>query len=324
MTHRNTLILGAGASRAVSYARNRPILSPLDSDFFELLQRLEPKAKDEPAVSELIQWVLAADDPIWKSMERTFYTLHVRARMSEVLFPAQRLEANVSSLLDFFTRSINALLREAHGTESCDYHIELLGKMRSSDAVITFNYDLVTERALKKLAKKPSFGDWIYGFQPRPEGVEDIPTLYKLHGSVNWTYQNNMRSFNARQRSWADFDKEPGYSGHRHGGDSLFPIMLPYWDKKIEEEPWSRIWERAAAHLNRSSSLIVWGYSLPQTDLKALELVKLSLGTGCLEDVCVIDPSVDVRTRWRTMFPRKRFWPYEQIEEFFDHRPDWW
>ena len=183
----------------------------LTQTFLNLLQKLEPKAKDEPAVSELIQWVLAAGDSIWKSMERTFYTLHMRAQMSEVLFPAQRLEVNVSRLLNCFTRSINALLREAHGTESCDHHIQLLRKIRSSShAVVTFNYDLVTERALKKVALTPSFGDWIYGFEPRPEGIEDIPALYKLLGSVNWTYQEHMPGFTARQRSWADFDKEPG------------------------------------------------------------------------------------------------------------------
>ena len=306
----------------MSYARNRPIRSPLDSDFFELLQKLEPKAKDEPAVSELVQWVLASGDSIWTSMERAFYTLHVRARMSELLFPSQRIEANVSNLLSCFTRSVNALLREAHGTESCDHHIELLRKLRSTDSVVTFNYDLVVERALKKVVSTHSFGGWFYGFQPRPEDAGNIPTVYKLHGSVNWIYHDHEQTFRSRQQSWADFDIEPGY--YATSGDSLFPIMLPFWDKKIEEKPWSQIWERAAAHLNKSSRLIVWGYSLPRTDLKALELVKLSLGTGCLEHVCVIDPSVEVRTRWRSMFPRHKFWPYQNIQEFLESPPDWW
>jgi hypothetical protein len=308
----------------VSYAGKRPIRSPLDSDFFELLQKIEPKAKDEPAVSELIQWVLAAGDPIWNSMERTFYTLYMRARMSEVLFPAERLDANVQRLLNCFTRSVDALLREAHGTKSCDHHIALLKKMRSSDAVVTFNYDLVAERALKKLPLVPPLGDWIYGFRPRPEGAEKIPTLYKLHGSVNWVYKNNNRNFAMRQESWSDFDDAPGYRAH--SSDSLFCIMLPYWDKKIEDPPWSLVWRQAAEHLNLTSRLIVWGYSLPQTDLKALELLKLSVGPGRspLEDVCVIDPSGDVRTRWRAMFPRQKFWPYEGIEEFLEHAPDWW
>jgi hypothetical protein len=39
------LVLGAGASRAVSYAHQGEMLSPLDSDFFDLLQRLAGRRK---------------------------------------------------------------------------------------------------------------------------------------------------------------------------------------------------------------------------------------------------------------------------------------
>jgi len=41
-------------------------------------------------------------------MERTFYTLHVRARMSEVLFPGERLDASVSKLPNCFISAVNA------------------------------------------------------------------------------------------------------------------------------------------------------------------------------------------------------------------------
>jgi hypothetical protein len=113
MAERITLVLGAGASRAVSYASKRPIRSPLDSDLFELLQKVEAKDRDETAVSELIQWTLAAHSPVWNSMERTFYTLHLRAQMQEVLFPAEHLEASVKRLLSCFTRAVDTLLRKA-------------------------------------------------------------------------------------------------------------------------------------------------------------------------------------------------------------------
>lgn len=324
MPKKVTLVLGAGASRSASYAATRRILSPLDSDFFELLQKIEPNEKDEAAVSELIQWVLAAGEALWSSMERSFYTLHLQAQMSEVLFPAERLDANVERLLRCFTRSVDALLRVAHGTQSCDHHVRLFQRMRSSDAVVTFNYDLVPERALKKLASMDSFGSWIYGFHERPDSAGQLPVLYKLHGSVNWTHDERDHSFEVRQSSWKDFDEEPGYRAH--SGSTSFPIMLPYWDKKIEERPWNQIWRRAAEHLTKTSRLIVWGYSLPLTDLKALELLKLSLGRApsAVGDVCVIDPSGTVRTRWRAMFPHSRFWPYDSISEFFERPPDWW
>lgn len=52
------LILGAGASRGVSYARDREVLSPLDRDFFDLLQRLDPKdSKDEECKDKTLRWV---------------------------------------------------------------------------------------------------------------------------------------------------------------------------------------------------------------------------------------------------------------------------
>ena len=44
------VVLGAGASRSVSYAHEREQPSPLDSDFFDLLNRLEPRTEDAGAV----------------------------------------------------------------------------------------------------------------------------------------------------------------------------------------------------------------------------------------------------------------------------------
>jgi hypothetical protein len=320
-----TLILGAGASRSVSYARKRQVLSPLDSDFFELLQKIEPSTDDETAVSELIQWILTSKDEIWNSMERAFYTLYMRAQMSELLFPNRKQVTSASGVVNSFTRATSALLRRAHGKQTCANHVELLSSMGSSDAVVTFNYDLVAERAIKNLPVVPVFGKWLYGFGDPPIGeTQNVPVLYKLHGSMNWIHAQGEPRFAIRQESWKDFDEEPGYRAH--SSKSGFAIMLPYWDKKIEEGPWGGIWKQAAAHLKKTERLIVWGYSLPLTDLKAFQLLNLSFISerSCLEEVCVIDPSANVRNRWRAMFPAQRFWPYERVQEFLKNPPRWW
>jgi hypothetical protein len=74
LSSRTTLVLGAGASRAVSYANTGDIPSPLDSDFFDLLQRLEPHEKDEPAVKAVLEWSMEPKDVgLRRSMERLFY-----------------------------------------------------------------------------------------------------------------------------------------------------------------------------------------------------------------------------------------------------------
>jgi hypothetical protein len=73
------VVLGAGASRGVSYARQRDIPSPLDRDFFDLLQRFDPDEKDEECVERTLRWAQQLPDEYWRSMERSFYTLHLKA-----------------------------------------------------------------------------------------------------------------------------------------------------------------------------------------------------------------------------------------------------
>jgi hypothetical protein len=65
--------------------------------------------------------------------------------------------------------------------------------------------------------------------------------------------------------------------------------------------------------------MIIWGYSLPLTDLEAQELLRLTLisGSNKLKSICVVDPNPDCRLRWRRMFVGVRFWGAASIEDFF-------
>jgi len=251
--------------------------------------------------------------------------------MAELLWGKDSPLPSPNEFVSNFTRAVDALLRAAHGKESCSYHIKLLQRMGSDDAIVTFNYDLVAERAIKKLQDVSTFGPWIYCFELRPGDAIRVPTIYKLHGSVNWRPQERNHEFSVRQKSWKDFDQGPGYRAHSTSNstsadENPFPILLPYWDKKVERRPWNSIWRSAAAALARTTKLIIWGYSLPLTDLKAYELFRLSLLShdSPLEDICIIDPSKDVRTRWRSLFLRQKFWPYENIKSFQESPPSWW
>jgi TFIIF-interacting CTD phosphatase-like protein len=59
--------------------------SPLDSDFFDLLQRLEPAQEDLEAVQSVLEQVSSLPQECWRSMERAFYTLHLRPYLAEKL-----------------------------------------------------------------------------------------------------------------------------------------------------------------------------------------------------------------------------------------------
>ena len=346
-----TVILGAGASRDVSYARGGEgcsggdlgpkMPSPLDNDFFDLLQQLEAQTQagtTKEAMKRIIDKVLHwSGDPLWQSMEKMFCSLHVSAVLGHKLF-APELKDPAKELVNDFLSSIRALLNEAHGTRACFKHHMILQNLFGEDAVMTFNYDFVVERMFagppgRKPINTYPFGEWFYGFCERPKDTPiHIPTLYELHGSVNWELREDEHGEvkDARKSwpsTWGELAREIDYSvTGRLGCDSdanwRAPVLLPYWDKRIEKGLWLKIWKAAAAQLRRTSGLIVWGYLLPTTDLKARELLRLAFEApeAKLRKVTVIDPSRETQDRWRRMFLSRQFWRFDSYEEFDEYR----
>lgn len=354
-----TVILGAGASRSVIYGPGfhgmetsqwpSTMPSPLDGDFFDLLQRLEAQTQHDvnvdgrikEALKSVVQAVMhRPGDSLWKSMEKTFYTLHINAVLKDKLFPDKFIPDPSKKLADDFVLCLRALLNEAHGkpekapaniranagNRCCHYHQFLLQCLNERDAIVTFNYDFVAEVALAGLHSNKPFGKWFYGFAERPaEASPDIPTMYKLHGSLNWRFEElegQIHDVKEWPHDWSTFGKDLDYLAI---GKSERPILLPYWDKRIENEPWLGVWRKAAEQLQRTQSLIIWGYSLPTTDLKAKELVRLSLleEDGNLKKVAVIDPSKETQDRWRSLFSGQQFWRFADFDEFNDFRTKW-
>jgi len=345
-----TIILGAGASRGVSYASGETcsgsdlgpsMPSPLDGDFFDLLQRLEALTQGSPINESMRRIVEKVEgwkgEPLWQSMEKMFYSLHVSAVLEYLLFPSATLPDLGRQLVEDFLVSIRALLNEAHGTRVCATHQLLLQALSQGDAVLTFNYDFVAERALAErfgggnLASSP-FGDWFYGLSERTENAPaDIPTLYKLHGSLNWRLEEdaNGETQNARKDwpgTWAEFAQELNYipkeqEGYQIGPRWRPPVLLPYWDKRVEKGLWLRLWKGAADQLLRTEVLVIGGYSLPTTDLKARELLTLAFSKqeAKLRKVIVVDPSKESQERWRRMFLRKPFFWFPSLEKFWNY-----
>ena len=87
-----TFVVGAGASNSVSYSKETDVLSPLDRDFFDLLQRLEAQEKDEPAVNWVLTRMSTLPFEYRRSLERTFYTLHLRSYLGRKLAGADERE----------------------------------------------------------------------------------------------------------------------------------------------------------------------------------------------------------------------------------------
>ncbi len=311
----------------MSYAHVGEYPSPLDSDFFDLLRRLPKKSrkekrkidKDDAAVSFVLNRLKSLPHEFRRSMERTFYTLQLRAYLQNKLTDEQPTYSDEKIMAEF-ARAIQALLRKAHGKEVCEHHASIFRSLGAQDVILSFNYDLVAERALRGIGEERGvdFGPWMYGFEPPPP-ERDLPLLFKLHGSSNWTISNQR--LNCRTTSWRDLDRTPGYRAYE-GHGTEFPIFLPFWDKRIEEDPWLTLWRNACSSLRKIEHVIVWGYSLPPTDVKAQQLFSIALATQNLR-LCVIDPSHSTRERWRDLFQEAQFWEYTSVEEFLRSSPRW-
>lgn len=316
------VVLGAGASRAVSYSDKKELPSPLDADFFDLLQRLTPRSEDQKAVRRVLSSVSLLPLEYWRSLERAFFTLQLRAYLHGKL-EGRKPPFEDEAVIADFARSIQAVLRAAHGTAVCTFHTALTKRLHAHDTFISFNYDLVPERAIWKIAihRQANFGPWLYGFESGPKGA-DIPLILKLHGSANWRFTDwKAGRLRVLTHEWDNLSRAPGYLAR--GVGTKFPIFLPFWDKRIEQRPWLPLWQGAYEKLKRAGKVVVWGYSLPRTDIKAQHLFRLALEDRNVK-LCVIDPSSETRGRWRELLRKAKFWEYRGIDKFLDHPPSWW
>jgi hypothetical protein len=316
------IVLGAGASRGVSYADTARFPSPLDSDFFDLLKQLQipdfPE-KNPSKVQQVLEWRESLPEDCRRSFERAFYTLQTKAYLLENFTSKPETHPTDSEVVAAFATSIQALLRKAHGTLTCNHHKRLFDALGGSDTIISFNYDLVAERALKDRAQRlgVSFSPRLYSFADNGARFSHFPTLLKLHGSSNWRLVGDRRSeeIHVNTREWGELDQHPGYRGYR-GTGTRFPIFLPFWDKRIEKGPWLALWRTAYQRLKQAQRVIVWGYSLPTTDIKAQQLFRLSLGDRPFR-LYVIDPSLRTRSRWRHLFPNAQYLGHKTVRGFF-------
>lgn len=335
---RTLVILGAGATRGASFVDQgasgpKP---PLDTDFFRQLgAAAEGDAHCHCAGARFSRERLRSElpDPALSRMEDYFVQAEFveRLRTGAPVQPSQC--EKFQGVLASYRAAIAAVIHSTTSTQDCEYHARLATNLQAGDVVVSFNYDLLMDRALQ------SVPDWDakrgYGFtlehsaplrRDRPKGGDYTrlfvePTsvlLLKLHGSLSW----NRVSCGAGDRSsHYEFgalqpDTLPGPDTEccRHCGVQESPaidtcrfnrclIVPPVWDKPVTESRLFRhLWATARVALRRCEALAVIGYSLPLTDklAQAWFAVDTNLTTSRprIRHLIVADPSKNVFARY--------------------------
>jgi SIR2-like domain len=181
--------------------------------------------------------------------------------------------------------------------------------------VVTTNYDLCAERAMRdrraRGADAFAFRYAAFDGAVRPvnspyERERAKPTtprgeipLAKLHGSLNWSEENDELVI------YPDF--RPVW---RRGGTAAIVPPLP--EKRVPA--WLvPVWSAAGGMLRRARRWIVVGYSLPPYDLAVRRLLAEASADGALESILLVDPL------WRSLSDRwAQIAPSAQIHGFND------
>lgn len=297
---RSVVILGAGASRGASFCRpGRSVLPPLDADFFRQAQHLDEATYNKYAKPVLEFVRTEYGSRTLPTLEAVFTQLEGFERFIRAFSTRKgRRPVRYQRQLEYLLDLVPAVFRAGFADHTCHWHERLAHALRAGDAVISFNYDALVDRALGSHATgiwdaRVGYGlevrsgaeHWTAGSRPGPFPKEYL-RLLKPHGSLHWA---GLDSSTQTIRLQTDPYKQ------RNPQSNLIP---PTWDKSILGEwPWKPVWEESSRVLQRARCLIIIGYSVPQTDLMSQALMKSSLSTTELRLLVVVNPDQEARAR---------------------------
>ncbi|TXI24808.1 MAG: hypothetical protein E6Q61_03995 [Nitrosomonas sp.] len=179
-------------------------------------------------------------------------------------------------------------------------------------SVLTTNYDILPERGIRHVPRprvpRPGFH---YGLGPELLAGGGYPSythiqkisiagtvpIYKLHGSVSWSYRNRelVRYHDCR----------PAIRGDAAIVAPVTTKALPVYLRSV--------WDSAGAALASSRTWLIVGYSLPLYDSLVRELLKNSVREDLV--VHVFDPDLSVAERFRVLLQACNVYSHPGLSE---------
>lgn len=185
-------------------------------------------------------------------------------------------------------------------------------EIQEMDAIITFNYDLVIEQAVRAFSKaKIYYGNkvvqttnaklpWLLVKWPNGNDFLSLP-LIKLHGSINWE-NNGKEGSSVIVHDTSRIDEQ--FPGRGWNKIESVPLVPPTWQSLCGPNSiFEKMTRQAIDHLQRASRIIIIGYSMPPSDFDfRFLLVMLATPEWPSIQVYDIKPREEMLPRLHEMF----------------------
>jgi len=188
-----------------------------------------------------------------------------------------------------------------------DYYAATLSGLASAkmesgkNVVMTLNYDVVVEEALRKLDIPISYQLSGGGVEFDPaagidESAADALQVLKLHGSVNWAQKPDGSVLVCRDYEHVRTLK-------------LTPLLVPPTWQKIAAQGLLRVWDAAVRAIAGATRIVSIGFSIPPADQHFKYLPSVGLkDNSSLRLVRIVDPRASaLRAQYETVFREDQF-----------------
>jgi hypothetical protein len=342
LKHPVVVIFGAGASRGgLDGTPGAP--PPVDKDFFDIANQLSGHGTPKLAKRVL--------NDVWQLYRKTngvgleayYRDLETRAIIGKFAKTAnqpkdwQRRQKELEELIRrvYVHTTVHDTRASTVKPKKSGIHKNILEKLKEKDTIITFNYDLVIEESFssaKLWNPADGYETKTYGktkgwtrrwLEERnyEAGTKSKIRLLKLHGSLNWELYPTGMAIKLKPRP---------YLVSTRSGKTRFEkilILAPGWKKEIDKNPYKQFWRAARLQLEKCNTLIILGYSLPETDLLAQSLLAEVVRTRAarktfLKQLHLADHNESVKERFIKLFtpalgPHGKVLKYYDVAEFY-------
>ncbi len=302
-------IFGAGASAAEGAPVMRDFLRTAYKFFGE-----EQKEADLEIVWEFMEFFFGSRKKIRTARDMAgfpdidelfsivdWYLLHNQS--FSFRFPRSRLYDLKTALVKLISMTLDKILPEEKGI-----HRRFVSKVIENDGgtsvFISTNYDVFLDRAIGEAGYRVEYG--FYGHHGVHVGAEGSVPLYKLHGSLNWSFCPLCGEISAHEDKVANLLFDSGSILHclNCGSDgSQVMIVAPTLYKSYRISRLHNIWDCAAQAISSAGRLVFIGYSLSPAETSVIATIKRAM--NCQEiarEIIVVNPCRKACERYRRIF----------------------